>query len=78
MGQHAPTASAAVEIEDGVDDLAQISRAGPPARFGRRQQGLDYLPLRLREIAGIGAARNPNRQLCGLCPELRHVLCPVL
>ena len=60
MRQHSPSTSAPVEIEDAVDNLSQIDAARPPAKFGRRQQGRDDLPLLVGEVAGIGNADAPT------------------
>ena len=57
MREHPPTAAAAGEIEDGVDDLAQGIRAGPPgAAVAAREQVLDVIPLQVGQVAGIALA----------------------
>ena len=52
-GQHAPRATAAHKVEDGVDHFASINNARASARLGWRNQWRDDLPLFVAEVAGI-------------------------
>lgn len=54
MRQSAPSAAVSRDIEDGVDDFALGIRRRPTSRGGLRHPGLDPLPLRIRQIGGVG------------------------
>lgn len=54
VGQEAPGTAGPGEIQDGVEHLAQIDRAGPTARQGGRQERGDASPLGIGEIGRIG------------------------
>src|SRR5512133_4176132 len=54
MRQQAPRAAAAQDVEDGIDNLASLMHLIGGIWGNRRDQGLHHLPLRIREIGGIG------------------------
>ena len=66
LGQVAPLAAGAQDVEDGIDDVAQVGLAGPPAGVDGDVR-LDQGPLRVGDVAGVGlgshtpfyAARHP-------------------
>src|SRR5207247_6911747 len=51
LGQGAPLAAGAVDVEDGVHDVVEVDLAGPPARLGRREQGLKEGKLLVGQVA---------------------------
>ncbi len=53
MRKHVPLTSAPVEVEDGVEHLPHLDRAGP-ADGVDGDQGLDDLPLLVGEVGGVG------------------------
>jgi hypothetical protein len=54
--QQAPRTPGAEEIEDRVEDFAQIHGPGASPRLGRRQQRREEGPLGICQIGGIGEA----------------------
>src|SRR6266567_3557874 len=52
--QHVPLAARPRLIEQGVDHLAKVNRAGTAARPGRRQQRPNHFPLRVRQVRAVG------------------------
>jgi len=50
--EHAPRASRARDVDDGVDDFAQVG-ARSAAPFGGRKHGFDEFPLRVREVGVV-------------------------
>ena len=52
-GEVTPLASGPKDVEDGIDDIAQVGRARPPARIDG-QVWFDQAPLGVGEVAGIG------------------------
>src|SRR5436309_12634620 len=44
-GHHPPGAAAVGDVEDAVEDLAEVDLAGPTAGLGRWQEALEALPL---------------------------------
>ena len=52
-GQVAPLAAGAEEIENGVEDVVQVGRAGPTAAGFGRDVGLDQGLLDVGEVAGV-------------------------
>ena len=53
LGQVAPLAPGPQDVEDGVDHVAQVGGAGPPAGLDR-QVGLDQRPLLVGDVTGVG------------------------
>ena len=53
VGEIAPLAAGAEEVEDGIDDIPQVGRAGPTAAGFGRDVGLDQGPLGVGEVAGV-------------------------
>src|SRR6266852_2758079 len=53
LGEVAPLAAGTQEVEDGIDDVAQVGRARSPARVDG-QVRLDQSPLRVADVAGVG------------------------
>ncbi len=58
VGQVVPLAAGARLVEQGVDHLTQVDDARAAARLGRRQQGLDQLPLGVRQVRTIRLAHD--------------------
>ena len=54
VGHHPPGDAAADQVEDAVEDLAEVDVAGPAAGLGLGQQGLDELPLLVGQVGGVG------------------------
>src|SRR5271155_479893 len=54
--QVVPLAARAALVEQGVDDLAEIDLPRSPAGLGGRQDGLNQVPLGVRQVRGIGFA----------------------
>jgi hypothetical protein len=54
MGEQVPLAAGTVLVKQGIQDLAHVDLAGPPARPGGWDQGLDELPLGVSQIGPIG------------------------
>ena len=52
LGQVAPLAAGAQDVEDGIDDVAQVGLAGPAAGVDGDVR-LDQGPLRVGHVAGI-------------------------
>lgn len=57
MGQSVPDAAVGQEVEDGVEDVAEVCSAGRAGRHRGRQEALDDVPLFIGQIAGVGRAR---------------------
>ena len=53
LGQVTPLAAGAQDVEDGIDDVAQVGLAGPAAGVDG-QVRLDQGPLRVGDVAGVG------------------------
>ena len=53
LGQHSPLATTCCQIEDRVQNLAQVGAAPPAVRFRGRQQRFDQSPLGIAQIAWI-------------------------
>jgi hypothetical protein len=64
VGQQAPGATAANDVEDGVKDLAQGMYPGSPGGFRDREMGLDVGPFgeKLAECKSLKGATMPNGQ----------------
>lgn len=54
MGQRVPSTPVGQEIEDGVEDLAEVGRSRRPRLDRGRQQGLQESPLLVGEVGGVG------------------------
>ena len=52
--EHVPLAARAGLIAEGVEDLAHVDLARPPARLGGRDERLEDLPLSVGQIGRIG------------------------
>src|SRR5262249_22271593 len=52
--QHVPLAAGAGLVQQRVDDLAEVHRAGPAAGPGGGQQGLEKGPLVVGQVRGVG------------------------
>ena len=57
MGQRMPCAAVGQEVEDGVEDLAEVGGSGRAGRHRGRQEVLDEVPLLVGQVAGVGLAR---------------------
>src|SRR5438093_1174477 len=53
LGQVAPLAAGPQDVEDGIDDVAQVGLARPSARVDG-DEGLDQGPLRVGDVARVG------------------------
>ena len=53
LGHHPPGAATAGDVEDTVEDLADVDGAGSAAGFGLGQQSLKPLPLGACQVGGI-------------------------
>lgn len=64
--QGRPLAAGAQDIHQRVDDLAHVDCALVATSLGRRDQGLDQRPLRVRQVARVAqlAAVIPTAVLC--------------
>ncbi len=65
-GQQAPGPARPDDIEDGVENRAQAVPAGPTPWREWREQGLDRLPFRIREVrqvAGRGGADHASQHI---------------
>jgi len=56
LGQLPPLATGAIDIANGVENLAHVGHTAAPARTRRRQHRLDDCPLLVRKIAWIATA----------------------
>jgi hypothetical protein len=54
VGEHVPLAAGAVEVEQRVEDLAHVDRAGPAAGLGRGDQRPEDRPLVVGEVGRVG------------------------
>ncbi len=61
MGEEAPLDASAIEIEDGIDDRAQINRPFAARTRRLRQQGGDERPFVIGKIAGIAPTTPVDR-----------------
>ena len=53
VGDHPPRATGAQQVQDTVDHLPQIHRAGPSSRPGWRECRKEEVPLFISQVAGI-------------------------
>ena len=53
LGQVTPLAAGAEDVEDGIDDVAQVGLAGPSAGIDGHVR-FDQAPLGVGEVAGVG------------------------
>jgi hypothetical protein len=55
MRQHSPRAAAAGQIEQSIEDVAQLIGTGSSAlaTFGFVEQVFDVMPLEIRQVAGV-------------------------
>jgi len=56
VGHEPPGDAGLDQVEDAVEDLAEVDRAGPAAGLGLGQQRLDGPPLLVGQVGGIGFA----------------------
>src|SRR5262245_57428923 len=56
VGQCPPGAALVGEVEDGVDDLADVGLARPPSGPGRGDLGLQHGPLGVSEVGRVCSA----------------------
>src|SRR5262249_48903660 len=56
MGHHPPGATAAEDVEDTVEDIAELDRARPASRLGGWEKALEAFPLGAGQIGRIGFA----------------------
>src|SRR5712691_5190626 len=75
LRQGAPLTAGPQQIEDGVDDRAQVALARPPQSARRRQQWRDLRPLRSSRVACIAQLVTPILLPSGFGP---HVVPPSL
>ncbi len=59
-GEVSPLASGTEDVEDGVEDVAHVGFAGPPAAWLGREVRLDQDPLGIGDIAGIVVRSHTN------------------
>ena len=68
LGQHAPLAAGAVEIEDGVEDGSPCVLDGSSAGFGLGKERFEELPFEVAEVTGIGLGWvHPKLDVWTLC-----------
>ncbi|KAJ3051743.1 hypothetical protein HK102_012012, partial [Quaeritorhiza haematococci] len=60
VGQHPPGDVAADDVEDAVEDLAEVDRPGPAAQLRPRQERADQVPLLVRHVGGATQGVLPN------------------
>ena len=53
VGDHPPRATGAQHVQDAVDHLLQVHRAGPSSRPGWRERRKQEVPLFISQVAGI-------------------------
>ena len=82
LGQVAPLAAGAQDVEDGIDDVPQVGLAGPPAGVDGDVR-LDQRPLLVGHVAGVGLrshpilrARPPTPYGTDSSPRRRGEACP--
>src|SRR6202035_1356408 len=68
--QGAPLTAGPQEIQDGVDDRAQVALAGPPEPTRGRQQRRDLRPLPRPRVACISQLVTPILLPSGFSPHL--------
>src|SRR5262249_3971958 len=78
-GHHAPLAPRLVDVENTIDDTAEVHRLppwSPTAPLGRGQQQLEGCPLRIVHSCGIVpyGAHRPSPTLDCVCREVCDVL----
>src|SRR5262249_56149755 len=59
LGEVAPVAAGAEDVEDGVDDVPHVGLAGPPAGSGGREVRRDQGPLLVSDGAGVVLSPHP-------------------
>ncbi len=59
-GEVPPLASGPEDIEDGVEDVAHVGLAGPPAAWLGREVRLDQGPLGIGDVAGVVVRSHTN------------------
>jgi hypothetical protein len=57
LGEHAPSAAAAQNVEDGIDDRPKFCRTGAPSRLRGGKQTTDDLPFRVAEVTRVSHRR---------------------
>ena len=62
MGEVPPLAAGPDEVEDGVDDIANVHRMSVTAGHGRRDQRSNASPLGISEVGGIRFPIHPFGQ----------------
>src|SRR5215210_6603902 len=76
LGEHPPLAPAGRDEQNGIHDRAQIDRARPSARPGRRQQRRNDRPFPIRHVARIARAHTPMILASDVIPG--HSILPLL
>jgi|KBSMisStandDraft_5_1062788.scaffolds.fasta_scaffold951907_1 hypothetical protein len=56
LGQLPPLATGAIDIANGVENLAHVGHTAAPARTRRREHRLDERPLLVADVARIATA----------------------
>jgi hypothetical protein len=59
VGEVPPLAAGPNEVEDGVEDLANVHRTSAIARHGRRDQRSDASPLGIAKVGGVRFLSHP-------------------
>src|SRR5687768_5447606 len=59
MGQHPPTAAAAQDVENGVDDFPARVAGRTSARFDGRHERFEPCPLRITQVGGVRFSLHP-------------------
>ena len=57
LGQQAPGATGAIDVEDGIEHIAHIGGSRSSAEFGGREQRPDEIPLSIGKIGIVGHGR---------------------
>jgi hypothetical protein len=57
LGEHAPSAATAQDVENGIDDRPKFRRAGSPSWLGSRKQTTDDPPFRVAEVTWVSHVR---------------------
>jgi hypothetical protein len=66
--QRPPLASGAVDVEESIEDLTHVCRPRASALFGWGDQGLQDLPLGIRQVAWVVSSSH------GILPHLLSLL----
>src|SRR6266851_3467987 len=63
VGEHAPLAPRAADVEDGIQDAAAVPGGWAPSWGRTLEQGTNSRPLRVGQIAGVGGGRGSTAVL---------------